>query len=1793
MGFCQQFNALMVKNFTLKKRKYMTSIFEIVLPVFSLIVLVGIRQAVNIKNNDPDLQLGSRRYLAATLGPSSFTEYDFDNSQQQDNIVFANTIRGLIYKVIRRGHVLAISPNAYPFCDPNEDSTGDSFSAFLARYIQDTAARNNLTIREPGAGSCSGSWYLRGFSGSSDMDAYATSSNYPESGYLEAGVNFDGFDPQTGMKYTIRMNKTGGADFSFPKQIPNSFESQTDDLSTGFDDHYWNMLLNWGFVPWQNFIESWAIGRVTGNQTQAQLDNAVNFIPFPTPQYREDEFDGYVSSLLPILFTLTFIWPVTRLVKQFVEEKELRIKEGLKTMGMSTSAHFLSWFVTYILVFLVMCLLILLVTHFGRVYTYSNLFIIFLYFYIFCLCVFAFCWLVASFFSKATVAATVSSILFLGAFLGSFGLNEETTAGGKVLACLSAPICFGLGAQQISLFESAQQGITFQTIGTMENNFTFATCLGMLIFDFVLYIVLAVYAERVLPTEWGVSLPPWFCCLPSFWCPRPPSEDAQPREFDDRYEITENIEAQVGVAVRNLEKRFGTQSAEEAAVRGINLDMYQGQIFALLGHNGAGKTTTINMITGMLPPTSGDAVIDGYNIIFDMQQIRQNLGVCPQHNILYDLLTVTEHLYLFARMKGVPRQEIPVTVQRLIEEVGLTEKVNTYSSNLSGGMKRKLSVAIALIGGSSTVILDEPTSGMDPYSRRSTWEMLKMAKNGRVLVLTTHFMDEADQLGDRIAIMHKGLIKCCGSSLFLKTRYGVGYTLTIDKEGSTENDAKMIKVCVEKYVPKCKVLSDVAGEISFQLPFSDSGKFPEIFDELDENKEKWGVNSYGVSVTTLEEVFLKVGHEADEEVAPVELKRRLSERMRRGGRARNQQEMEQGESKVVVAQDSTIDDAKEAKREEEAAAGLLGSSGGGGNDLGKPLLHDDNLHKASAVDTIQESEFARTLNHFFALLAKRWHNAKRDRKVWMWQILYPFLWLLGGIGLLKFASSLAGKPISISIDVYNTPNYIPTTLQSLPLLDSVSNPSHANFVNATTPSGTAIQDRSCTYTTSPPDNLEGMSRYLLCTWREFEQSKYGAYLLDERVDISEYSGSNNSIFVNTTATYGTAAYLNLLNEARARRNISSSFSSPSSSTQFALDLNVQAWPLTRQQQTLNQGLVSIVVAIAFAFIPASIAGFVVMERQTKSKHLQIISGVSVIGYWCANLVWDFLNFLPPSLISLAVFKIFSIDSLTGEAAGVLFMVSLLYAFAVITFTYCVSFMFKNPSSAQSIMLMVYIFTGCILLIASIIMGIIPSTVDVNDKMKYVYRLVPSFSFGESVINLMTRDSIIVWGEKKTPTDWEIVGRPCVYLVCEFIAYFASLLIIEKVLATPRLYGFFYRPIEVTDEAFEDDEDVIAEMKRLKNGTKLTPNSNEDTVVLKGLRKVYPGQDHPKVAVKNLWFGVPRGQCFGFLGINGAGKSSTLKMLTGDVLPSSGTADLAGLDVLDNQLEVRKLIGYCPQFDALLPNMTARETLRMFARFKGVSSDTIEEYVEALCKQLSLDINGWLDKPCGGYSGGNKRKLSVGIALVGNPPIVFLDEPSTGMDPGSRRFMWNLISSTMADRSVILTTHSMEECEALCSRLGIMVGGRLRCIGSSQRIKSRYGSGYQLDVKVANGQAHNFKLWLRSKIKETTLLEDQGDNMKFRINPQETKFTLSKVFRMIEDNRNKLGIVGYSVSETTLEQIFIHFAKQQDEEKGPVAGFTGKVAAKGESKDDDHLLQQPGLMARRNGSINDEDEEKEL
>ncbi|GMH84067.1 hypothetical protein TL16_g09806, partial [Triparma laevis f. inornata] len=198
----------------------------------------------------------------------------------------------------------------------------------------------------------------------------------------------------------------------------------------------------------------------------------------------------------------------------------------------------------------------------------------------------------------------------------------------------------------------------------------------------------------------------------------------------------------------------------------------------------------------------------------------------------------------------------------------------------------------------------------------------------------------------------------------------------------------------------------------------------------------------------------------------------------------------------------------------------------------------------------------------------------------------------------------------------------------------------------------------------------------------------------------------------------------------------------------------------------------------------------------------------------------------------------------------------------------------------------------------------------------------------------------------------------------------------------------------------------------------------------------------KVAVKNLSFGIPTGECFGFLGNNGAGKTTTLSILSGEFPPSSGTGYIAGYDIQGDQSLIRRKIGYCPQFDALLELLTVREHLCLYARIKGITEESLPNVVHSIMEKM--DLLDFSNKAAGSLSGGNKRKLSVAIAMIGGPSIVFLDEPSTGMDPVARRFMWDVIAlmTKEGNCSVILTTHNMEEAEALCGRIGIMVAGRL-------------------------------------------------------------------------------------------------------------------------------------------------------
>ena len=207
------------------------------------------------------------------------------------------------------------------------------------------------------------------------------------------------------------------------------------------------------------------------------------------------------------------------------------------------------------------------------------------------------------------------------------------------------------------------------------------------------------------------------------------------------------------------------------------------------------------------------------------------------------------------------------------------------------------------------------------------------------------------------------------------------------------------------------------------------------------------------------------------------------------------------------------------------------------------------------------------------------------------------------------------------------------------------------------------------------------------------------------------------------------------------------------------------------------------------------------------------------------------------------------------------------------------------------------------------------------------------------------------------------------------------------------------------------------------------------------------------AVRGLTFGVRKNECFGLLGVNGAGKTTTFRMLTGDEIMTSGSCFIGDVSLSNDRAEYLQSIGYCPQFDSIIEVLTGREMLTLFARIRGLTSqdNVINKEIEKLAE--FVDLTQYLDRRCGQYSGGNKRKLNVALALIGRPRVMLLDEPTTGVDPAARRKIWETINNIRkSGTSVILTSHSMEECEALCDRLAIMVSGRFQCLGGPQHIK---------------------------------------------------------------------------------------------------------------------------------------------
>ncbi|EFJ52407.1 hypothetical protein VOLCADRAFT_79211 [Volvox carteri f. nagariensis] len=337
------------------------------------------------------------------------------------------------------------------------------------------------------------------------------------------------------------------------------------------------------------------------------------------------------------------------------------------------------------------------------------------------------------------------------------------------------------------------------------------------------------------------------------------------------------------------------------------------------------------------------------------------------------------------------------------------------------------------------------------------------------------------------------------------------------------------------------------------------------------------------------------------------------------------------------------------------------------------------------------------------------------------------------------------------------------------------------------------------------------------------------------------------------------------------------------------------------------------------------------------------------------------------------------------------------------------------------------------------------------------------------------------------------------------------------------------------------EDVRAERMRVEMLTE--EEAAAKPIVVRNLRKVYPPLDggKPKVAVRTLTMAIERGECFGLLGPNGAGKSTSINMLTGFLEPSSGSALIEGLDITSQMPKIYSLMGVCPQHDLLWEQLTAEEHLLFYGRLKGLKGAELSNAVTVALKSVNLFNGGVGQKQARKYSGGMKRRLSVAISFIGNPQVVYLDEPSTGLDPASRRNLWDVVRANKDGRAIILTTHSMEEAEILCDRLGIFVDGQLVCIGNPREITSRYAGYLVFTITVGPGHEDAAKAFVAHMSPNSRLTYALGGTFKYELPTADV--SLSAVFDAMATAKTQMQVLDWGVANATLEEVFIKFARQ--------------------------------------------------
>lgn len=1401
-------------------------------------------------------------------------------------------------------------------------------------------------------------------------------------------------------------------------------------------------------------------------------------LPLKKPPY---EMAIYV---LYSFIMIAYVFLVASVTREVLQEKYTGIKELMKILGVSSWMIWTHWLIyTLIVQFPVTICMTIILVNIEPTVLQANGFIIWLLFFLFTLdCIFL-TFSCSCLFNRpmrgTSICVVAWCVLNMStmSFIKDPGDHDELV---QIFMCLIPlhNLCWAITA--IQSFSNNGINWTFDhlfTKGFTGSHISIGLSICIFISEMIFWVLLFIILDVFKPGPYGIAKPLAFV---NSFCKKLRSSKNQVKynashEFrtslPTRFELPPQG-AKVGIKIRRLRKEYGCFN-KVVAVESVDLDIYEGEIMALLGHNGAGKTTMMSLITGMFSPTQGFILVEDKDINTALSHFRQSLGLCTQHNMYFPKLTVIEHLLFFGMLKGMSYSEAKECGVEILDLLNIKEKQNSEVHKLSGGMQRKLCLGISLIGNPKVLILDEPTSGLDPENRRQLWNIILKMRGSRTVLITTHFMEEADALGDRIAIMDKGRVVCCGTTMFLKRIYGTGYTIhVLKKEQSIVDD---IYTEIKRQISKVQLKIISRTQVDFVIKEDLVEKFPVLFEKLEEQQKSLGIRSMSVSCTTLEDVFLRV-----------------AEKFAEG-------DYVEGDDKEHI---QSITSRLSLKIGHDKVAGVL-----------------------LFLQICQVLIWKRFI-YFY-----RNGLSSLSTIVCSSALVFLVVWL----SKLDTREVAQQNPLTISLNIYP---------HSISLLKHDENNSkiaktankfitHQGGIVTMVPNSTSLQTFALEL--DKKDFTKYINQYLLAL--DFIREKF----------IISYQPK-----------------LNIHTPAIAVNMVSNILLHDYSNKNGSITVINHPYVLPQDQKCRKTDLFRVVpqfcwlffISCALIILMINFIPFLTEERSSGFKHQQTIAGAPTLLYWISNFVFDYCFCFCTVTIFILIISVLGDDVVVSDShlVGLITQVLIFYSLSGLLFVYLFTFLIDNSVTCNAVFL-IYNLAFALFPAFVIYMDIIE-----NYKAFYTIAILLSFnptfaatiSMGHIGRAVLDEQFCRICGETyctnntdllmKMPTNENRSGILIyiLFLALSWILYLIIIIFIELDIGR-KIQSIFQYSKETSSRYSTFEEDVKEESHQVKAAKESGDTSNPLRV--EGLVKKY--LFGPK-AVNQVTFLVSKGECFGLLGVNGAGKTTTFKILTGDILPNSGDAFVAKYSLIKNRKNYLSCIGYCPQFDALLDKLTGEETLEVIAKIRGIPRKDIKEEIAFLLSMLGIAEHA--KKHTITYSGGTKRKLSTAMAFIGNPEVVFLDEPTTGVDPVSRRQLWGVVQARLwAGQAVVLTSHSMEECEALCSRLTIMRGGQMQCIGTLEYLKKKYGKGYTVLIKLLHYddiELETMKIEFQRVFPESLIKDEHITLIHYQIlNPL---IPLSELFtEMLEMKKNFHIIEDFNVSNTTLEQLFLTFARKEE------------------------------------------------